>query len=313
MPFTAMVGHRKISLLSPEVILSSKQFRELSQRGNIICHQCGEKMVYKHGKLVVPHFAHQKRSSCYRYAESDSIHHLRGIQHLARELSKKGISVEPEVWLGDQRPDLYLRENKVVIEVQCTPIPAAEIVERTRKYESKNLQRIWVFGYPFFDLPLNSRGFWVFGAGKRISRSITSLFDSFIVFSTSQEALYFVMTLPFFRYKIYRHFRSLQIRDYSRFAKNEFSDLMSLPDPAILCKKCGFPIFHANTRVRVRLQKLKFCIYHAKRCRECEEFIAPKYKLCYSCRFPSVCARCGRRIKAGSLCYTCTKLYDLAR
>ncbi|RAZ79484.1 competence protein CoiA [Planococcus halotolerans] len=110
------------------------------------CPDCGSSVLLKIGDIKIPHFAHKSLSVC-GSSEQESSLHLQGKILLQQFFITKGIPVEIESYLPDirQRADVFVARH-TVIEYQCSPISATDIVRRSAAYSRHGLEFIWIAG-----------------------------------------------------------------------------------------------------------------------------------------------------------------------
>lgn len=128
--------------------------KTLREKENFYCPGCEEKMILKIGTKKITHFAHYKGSSCVDQCENETEYHLEGKKKLYLWLKKKGI--EPELEFFDkeirQRPDIRFtfQNRRYALEYQCSVIPEAVFIKRTRCYLEHHYIPIWILGGEFF-------------------------------------------------------------------------------------------------------------------------------------------------------------------
>lgn len=110
------------------------------------CPDCGSSVLLKIGDIKIPHFAHKSLSVC-GSSEQESSMHLQGKILLQQFFITKGVPVEIESYLPDirQRADVFVARH-TVIEYQCSPISASDIVRRSAAYSRHGLEFIWIAG-----------------------------------------------------------------------------------------------------------------------------------------------------------------------
>ncbi|WP_181313693.1 competence protein CoiA [Planomicrobium soli] len=111
------------------------------------CPTCGSSVILKVGEVKTPHFAHKNLSHCASYSEAESSMHLHGKLLLYQFFLSQNLTVELEKYFPviRQRADLLINQH-TAIEFQCSPIPAAQIMERTLGYTRSAVQTIWIGG-----------------------------------------------------------------------------------------------------------------------------------------------------------------------
>lgn len=107
----------------------------------------------KVGDIVIPHFAHQKASTCRAsFSEGESPQHLNGKLLLHQLLSTRSENTVLEPLLNEisQRPDLLVASDDVgiPIEFQCSTIPIPLLEKRTKGYQKVGMTPIWLLHTP---------------------------------------------------------------------------------------------------------------------------------------------------------------------
>jgi competence protein CoiA len=107
------------------------------------CLECGGTVRLREGERRQPHFYHlNPPASCRQSAKS--LTHL-AIQNLiASQLPRGTISLERRFPTINRIADLAWEEEKLVFEVQCSPMPREEMLQRTTDYASLGYQVIWI-------------------------------------------------------------------------------------------------------------------------------------------------------------------------
>lgn len=129
------------------------ELRSWSDRKLLKCPVCGGNLIYKCGKIKIPHFAHEKDCECnYTFYENETKEHALGKVLLYKWLkvqpNVENVQLESYIPETKQRPDLYFESEGVryVIEYQCSPILKSEYEERHELYKLNEIIDIWVFG-----------------------------------------------------------------------------------------------------------------------------------------------------------------------
>lgn len=110
---------------------------------NYYCPACLEKLMIKAGRLNAPHFAHYPASECQLFSEAESPAHRKGKLFLA-DYSQKTVGLEVYLASIQQIPDLLL--EKLVIEVQYSPLSMQRFIERNTGYWQAGYQVWWLLG-----------------------------------------------------------------------------------------------------------------------------------------------------------------------
>lgn len=110
------------------------------------CPVCLGPVRFKKGAIKTWHFAHLSTQNCHFSFENESAEHLSLKAKMFTSLSQN-YPVEIEKYLSkyQQIADIFVAP-KLVLEVQCSPISAQKLQDRTRSYQSQGLYPIWLFG-----------------------------------------------------------------------------------------------------------------------------------------------------------------------
>lgn len=145
---TAKVGNSIINTIDN----LDSDIRKWSDKGIIKCPYCGNKMVFRNGKIKVKHFSHVHKCSVkYYYYENETNEHMQGKKLLYEWLKKQDNidNLKMEAWVPEthQRPDIYFEQNnkRFVVEYQCSPI-SSEYLERHKLYQLAGINDIWILG-----------------------------------------------------------------------------------------------------------------------------------------------------------------------
>lgn len=111
------------------------------------CPDCGNTLLLKVGDIKIPHFAHKSHSDCESSGEPESLLHLQGKVLLHQFFTNKNFPVELEKYVPEirQRADLLV-DGQTVIEFQCSPISATDVLRRSAAYSGMGLNPTWIFG-----------------------------------------------------------------------------------------------------------------------------------------------------------------------
>lgn len=108
-----------------------------------ICLECQDTVRLRKGMHRTPHFYHlSPNRSC--YLSGKTLEHLQ-VQFLLQQLLPKGECLLekrfPEI---NRIADVVWLPQKIIFEVQCSPISPEEIKARNRDYSSQHFQVIWI-------------------------------------------------------------------------------------------------------------------------------------------------------------------------
>ena len=110
-----------------ERVLATTALRKIKY----FCPVCGKQVILKRGLKVISHFAHKHltEQKCFN---NESFKHYKSKLILAQMIQQQGCKVEIEPFLKEikQIPDILIN-NKYVIELQYSPIPYKQILQRT--------------------------------------------------------------------------------------------------------------------------------------------------------------------------------------
>jgi competence protein CoiA len=114
------------------------------------CPECKSQMILKAGVIKIAHFAHKVDLGC-DYMRGEGPAHMAAKRVFCDAMRARGLRVEPEYKLGDQRADLAAWSPKgrlFVLEMQNSPISSVAIEDRITKYKNKGVPQIW---FPFIN------------------------------------------------------------------------------------------------------------------------------------------------------------------
>lgn len=136
------------------------------------CPGCQEQVILKVGDVNQPHFAHYSGTVCATFTENETAQHLSGKLQLAEKFKKYGhVQIEAVLPEINQRPDILitLKERKVAVEYQCSPISQKRLDERNAGYSSQNIQVIWILGQNYFEKSMTQKSIIKFWAQKKLT------------------------------------------------------------------------------------------------------------------------------------------------
>lgn len=156
---------------------------DLTGEAVLHCPLCRHPVIFKRGRVKVPHFAHEPGAEC--AAAGESIRHMLAKQVLGEEFRDLGYAVtfEEPYRDGGRRIDVSVivptvdgNTGRVAVEVQDSPISVEEI-KRRMAADRRNgfLGTAWVFTGRRFDLLLPARD----GAERRIPEEMRYLDNRF--------------------------------------------------------------------------------------------------------------------------------------
>lgn len=108
---------------------------------NYCCTECGTLLRLREGPFRQPHFYHLKQQrACRQNGKSET--HLQIQLHLKNKI--------PEVILEHRFPninriaDVFWLSEKIIFEIQCSPMTREEMQARSNDYKSLGLQTVWL-------------------------------------------------------------------------------------------------------------------------------------------------------------------------
>lgn len=117
-------------------------FIEDAQRQqDYFCMECQGKVRVKGGTYRRNHFFHAVGSSCRQ--SQKSIEHIQ-VQCFLKENLQGQVNLEHRFPTINRIADVVWEDERIIFEVQCSPITAKEVEERNRDYAKCNYQVIWI-------------------------------------------------------------------------------------------------------------------------------------------------------------------------
>lgn len=107
------------------------------------CRECGSPVAVRGGTRKQRHFYHLHATSKCHSAGKGALH-LAIQQHLLSSLPKDEASLEEHFPSINRISDLAWEPQKLLFEVQCSPITPEEITARNRDYRSLGYEVIWI-------------------------------------------------------------------------------------------------------------------------------------------------------------------------
>lgn len=108
------------------------------------CLECGEKVRVKGGFHRHPHFFHLKLPASICKLQAKGFDHLEVQNYLIGLLPKGEAFLEYPFAEVGRIADVVWLPQKIVFEVQCSPISSGEIEQRNRDYSSLGFQVVWI-------------------------------------------------------------------------------------------------------------------------------------------------------------------------
>ncbi|MFC4353634.1 competence protein CoiA [Chryseomicrobium palamuruense] len=140
--------------------LTDSQIFKLPTR-NYSCPDCGLDLLLKRGTVKAPHFAHLITCPASSESPSESAVHLEGKHtlYLLAQSHFQDVRIEYYFEVIQQRADLYLPTQQVVLEYQCSKIPYMDILTRQFGYTSQKIDCLWILHTKH--IPICTKGFYL--------------------------------------------------------------------------------------------------------------------------------------------------------
>ena len=110
------------------------------------CPACGGRLRLRQGQSIRTHFAHESLGDCMAIFENESSEHLgnkEALYHWAKKDNQ--VAVEYSLPAIQQVADVFVNE-KLALEVQCSPLSQKILGDRSQGYRSQGYQVIWLLG-----------------------------------------------------------------------------------------------------------------------------------------------------------------------
>ncbi|MBI3211908.1 MAG: hypothetical protein HYZ47_04405, partial [Simkania negevensis] len=130
MQFFAYKGDK---ILFPEEALKGESYS---------CPQCGDILRVKEGFYRRKHFFHFHPSTCQMRKKRKE--HIEIQKWLTTLLPKGRVILEKRFPSISRIADLYWADQKIIFEIQCSPISMQEVRNRSRDYKSLGLHLVWI-------------------------------------------------------------------------------------------------------------------------------------------------------------------------
>lgn len=119
------------------------QAGEAVKKQNYICIECQDPLHVRGGEIRQAHFYHVRpNQKCSLHKKS--LKHLQVQWRLQQELGSSDCQLELSFPSIKRIADVVWLSEKIVFEVQCSPITAAEVLQRNLDYGSLGLCVVWV-------------------------------------------------------------------------------------------------------------------------------------------------------------------------
>jgi competence CoiA-like predicted nuclease len=113
---------------------------EISKQ-DYFCPYCENEVSFVNSTYKIKHFRHKISSNCNPEPETESHINMKKYFYENLNLNKENI----EVNLKFARPDIYLFDKKIAIEVQHSNLTEAIFLYRTKRYTDNDISVIWIF------------------------------------------------------------------------------------------------------------------------------------------------------------------------
>jgi len=148
------------------IYYSTKITDEFGKNNKATCIGCNGELIYHRNiaNVKTQHWVH--KISCLYETEPETKEHLVLKELIYEAISNKYEKYIPDsVFIGDQKPDIYIEDKqtneRIAIEIQCSPLTYEKFLERTQGYSNKGIYVFWVFGEKWY-----SKKYEMFDTGK---------------------------------------------------------------------------------------------------------------------------------------------------
>ncbi len=140
------------AILDRETILidtiPKDNLRLASRSGDLSCHFCNDRIIYRHGEVRVAHFAHYNENPDCKLS-SESQEHLKSKKFIydSVPLGNPGLTMKDiEHIVGDRIYDVYFERanDKFAIELQHTIVSAASIEDKLKSATDNNIHTMYI-------------------------------------------------------------------------------------------------------------------------------------------------------------------------
>lgn len=124
---------------SNEPVFARQAHKQVDYR----CIECGSVVRMRDGIYRQPHFYHPASESVCRLNHK-SLTHIQLQLYIARMLPSGEACLEERFPAIGRIADVAWHQEKLIFEVQCSPIGAKEVAERNASYQSQGYQVVWI-------------------------------------------------------------------------------------------------------------------------------------------------------------------------
>lgn len=137
-----------IAMADSQLVNATELIRQKTIPKQLVCPCCQQPVIYKHGDRRIAHFSHKSNAICAGFSEGESQAHLKGKLAFKQQLEKMGQAAVLEYHLPtiEQRADVLLPDQQLILEYQCSPISYSDISRRTSNYKSLGYDVLWILG-----------------------------------------------------------------------------------------------------------------------------------------------------------------------
>lgn len=138
-----------------QLVARNKQHRMVgasqAQAGHdYFCPECWGVVRLRGGLHRRQHFFHLQRPASCRQA-GKSMEHLQVQLYLENQIGENEVQLECSFPRIGRIADVCWPREKIIFEVQCSPITAQEVRQRNQNYASEGYQVVWIFHQSYFN------------------------------------------------------------------------------------------------------------------------------------------------------------------
>jgi len=127
---------------------------KINKEDDYICPDCRKEVIFVDATFKIKHFRHKAENGSCNH-EPESKRHLEMKMHVCDHFPDYSPKEILEVNLGFGKPDIYIKDKKIAIECQASPISVKKFIERTLNYHKNNIHVLWIWDY---NLYLSNKG-----------------------------------------------------------------------------------------------------------------------------------------------------------
>lgn len=121
---------------------------DFGKQNKFTCIGCNSDLIYHRdiAGIKTQHWVH--KIPCQYETEPETLEHLNLKQWIYRKLKVEKKYVPDSVFVGNQKPDIYIEDNgkKIAIEIQCSKISYENFLSRSLDYATKGVYVFWILG-----------------------------------------------------------------------------------------------------------------------------------------------------------------------